>query len=64
MLESQSTYDDDEMENGVYKSTRLEPTTKHLIKETSIYRRAARNFPSRGGNIGAEISIMEHFTMK
>ena len=32
MLESLSTSDDNEMENGVSKSTALEPTIKYLMK--------------------------------
>ena len=53
ILESPSTYDYDEMYNGVYKSTVLEPTIKRLVKETSHGRRAARNLVSRVQNIGA-----------
>ena len=51
MLESPSTSDYDEMDNGVYKSTVLLPTIKHLIKETSLCRRAARNLVSREQDI-------------
>ena len=36
MLESPYTSDYDEMDNGVSKSTLLEPKIKHLTKETSI----------------------------
>ena len=36
MLESPSTSDYDETENGVSKSTVLQPTIKHLMKETSL----------------------------
>ena len=32
MLESTSTFDNDNMENGASKSTVLEPTIKHLMK--------------------------------
>ena len=41
MLESPSTSDYDEMDNVVSKSTVLEPTIKHLMKETRLYCRAA-----------------------
>ena len=36
------------MNNDVYKSTCLEPTVKHLMKETRICRRAVHNFVRRG----------------
>ena len=51
VLESPSTSDDDEMNNGVFKSTLLEPTIKLLLKETRLCRRTARNFLIRGHNI-------------
>ena len=51
MLESPSTSDDDEMKNGASKSTCLEPTIKHLMRETRLCRRAARNLVRRGHNI-------------
>ena len=59
MLEYPSTSDYYEMENCVSKSTVLEPTTKHLIKETSLFRMAAQNLVSRGQNIGSKTSLME-----
>ena len=43
VLQSPYTSGDDDMENGVYKSTLLEPTIRHLMKETILCRRAARN---------------------
>ena len=36
MLDPPYTSNDDEMNNGVSKSTHLEPTTKHLTKETIL----------------------------
>ena len=48
MLDYPSSYDDDDMENGVSKSTRLEPTIKNIIKETRLFRRTARNLVRRG----------------
>ena len=48
MLESPSTSDYDDMDNNVYKSTVLEPTIKHLIKETSLCSQASHNLIRRG----------------
>ena len=48
MLESPSTSGYDEMDNGVSKSTVLEPTIKHSMKETSLSRRSARNLVKIG----------------
>ena len=53
MLESPPTYDGNEMRNGVYKSTHLEPTIKYLIKETRFCRTAACNLVRRVHNIRA-----------
>ena len=53
MLESPSTYDYNEMENGVSKSKVLEPTIKHLMKETSLGSQASRNLVRREQNIRA-----------
>ena len=53
MLESPSTSNDDDMENDVYKSTPLEPTIKHLMKETGLCHREAHNLVSREQNIRA-----------
>ena len=50
ILESPSTSDYDEMENGVSKSTMLEPTIKHLTKETSLGSSAAHNLVVREKN--------------
>ena len=36
ILESSSTSDYYKTNKGVYESTRLEPTIKHLMKETSL----------------------------
>ena len=64
MLKSPPTSDYDEKENGVSKSTFLEPTIKHLTKETSLGSSAAQNLVRRGKNIKAEISLMEKVTLK
>ena len=64
MLESPSTYDYNEINTGVYKSTRLEPTIKHLMKETRLFCRAARNLVSMGHNIRAKRYIMKYSTLK
>ena len=56
------TSDYDEMENFVSKSTVLEPTLKHLMKETSLFCRAACNLARRRKNMGAETSLMEKIT--
>ena len=53
MLEAPSTSDYDEMDNVVTKSTILEPTIKHLMKETSLGIQAALNLVRRGKNKGA-----------
>ena len=53
ILDSPSTYHYDDMDNGIYKSIVLEYTIKHLMKETSLGRRAAHNLVSRGQNIRA-----------
>ena len=58
MLESPSTYENDEMGNGVSKSTVLEPTIKNLTKETRLCHREARNLARRGKNMRSEISLM------
>ena len=49
MLESPSTYYYDEMDNDVSKSTVLEPTIKHLMKETILGHWSACNLVSIGG---------------
>ena len=41
------------MDNVVYKSTVLEPTIKHLIKETSLCHREEHNLIRKGENAGA-----------
>ena len=64
MMESKSTYDFDERDNGDYKSTVLERTIKHSIKETSLGCRAAHNLVTRGQNIRVEISLMVKGTLK
>ena len=53
MLQYPSTSDYDDMENGVSKSTLLQPTINHLMKEKSIGRQAAHNLVIIGGNIRA-----------
>ena len=47
MLDCTSNSDDDKMNTGASKSTCLEPTIKHLIKETRICRRAVCNLVRR-----------------
>ena len=64
ILGSPSTTYYDEMYNGVYKSTVLESTVKHLMKETIVGCMAVRNLVRIGGNIRAEISIMEKVSLK
>ena len=64
MLESTSTSDYEEMDNDVSKSKVLEPTIKHLIKQPSLDRRAARNLVRRGKSTREEISLMEKVTLK
>ena len=59
MLESTSTSDYDDTENGVSKSTVLQPTIKHLMKETSPGSEAPRNLVIREQYIRAEISLYE-----
>ena len=59
MLESPSTSDYGEMDNGVSKSNFLEPTIKHFIKETSLCHGEARNVVRRGQNIREKIPLME-----
>ena len=48
MLESTSTFDYDKIDNGVSKSTVLEPTMKNLTKETNLCYRTVHNLASRG----------------
>ena len=60
ILESPPTSDYDDMDNSVYKSTVLEPTIKHLIKETSLCSQALRNLVKRGQNIISEIPLMKN----
>ena len=50
-LKSPSTSDDDDINTGVSKIKYLEPTIKHLIKETRLTHRAAHNLVMRGHNI-------------
>ena len=64
MLESPCTSDYDEINNGVSKSTVLEPTTKQLMKKTGLDLRAAHNWVRRGQNIRAETSPMEKVSLK
>ena len=42
----------------------LEPTIKHLTKETSLWTRAENNLVRNGQNIRAEIYLMEKCTLK
>ena len=64
ILESLFTSDDYEINISIYKSTSLEPTIKHLMRETRLCRRAARNLVRRGHNIREKIPLMEIFTLK
>ena len=50
MLESPSTYDNDEMKKVVSKSNFLEPTIKHWRKETIFWHRVESNLVRRGQN--------------
>ena len=59
MLDYMSTTDDDEMNNGVSKSTCLEPTIKKLINAIRLCRRKAQNLVRRGHNKRSEISLIE-----
>ena len=52
------------MNTGVSKSKPVEPTIKHLMKETRLYRWVARNLVSKGKYIRAKIFIKEKFTLK
>ena len=58
ILESTSTSDDDETNKGISKPTWLEPTIKKLMKKTSLWYRAARNFLSMRHNIREKIHLM------
>ena len=51
MLASTSTSDDDEVNTGISKSTRLEYSIKYLMKGTRIGHRSSRNLVRRGHNI-------------
>ena len=64
LLEYTSISDYDKMDNGVSKSTVLEPTTKHLMKKTSLGRSPAHTLVRRGQSIRAEIPLSENFTLK
>ena len=59
MLESPSTSDYDDTENGVSKPISLELTIKHLMKETRLDLRAACNLVRRGQIIREETSLMK-----
>ena len=56
MLEYPSTYDDDEMNTGYFKSTHFESKIKNLAKETRFGQRSTRNLVSRGQNIRLKYS--------
>ena len=47
MLESSCNFDYDKVYNNFSKSTVLEPTIKHFMKQISLCRRAARNLVSK-----------------
>ena len=50
VLEYLFTSDDYEINISIYKSTSLEPTIKHLMKEKRLCRRVASNLVRRGRN--------------
>ena len=54
ILDSTSTYDNDEMNIRAYKPTRFEPTVANLIKETRLACSSAQNLVKRGYNIRVE----------
>ena len=64
ILDSPSTSDDDDMNKGDSKSTRFEPTIKHLFMETRLDHRSERNLVMRGYNIRVKLFIMDYFSMK
>ena len=64
MLDPPSNSDHNYMDNGVSKSTFLEFTIKHLMEETSLWPRAARNLASRGKFMRSETSVMAKITLK
>ena len=64
MLDSTSTFDNDETNTGVSKSAHLEITSKQLLRETILCCRAEWNLVSRGQNIWETISTFEKFTLK
>ena len=64
ILESPSTSDYGDMDNGISKSTALEPTIKNLLKEKIIGSSVERNLVQRRQNIGAEIYLMGKGTLK
>ena len=64
ILESLFTSDDYEINISIYKSTSLEPTIKHLMKETRLCRRVASNLVRRGRNNKVKRFLMVKFTLQ
>ena len=64
MLDFPSTSDYDEVKILFLNQTFLEPTIKHLIKETSLGSRAALNMVIRGKYLRAEMSLIKNVTLK
>ena len=64
MLESPYISDDDEINTGVSKSTCLESTIKHLIKEARLSCRVSRNLLRRRHITGEKISLTEKSTLE
>ena len=54
----------DKMDNDVSKSTCLEPTIKHLMKETRIFRMEELNLVIRGHNEREGIYLIAKFPLK
>ena len=55
---------DDGVNTGSSKSTRFEPKIKHLMKETLLDHRSARNFLMSMHNIRLKMSIMRKNLLK
>ena len=47
MFDSPYTSNNDKVDNGVSRSSVLEPTVKHLMKETKRFSRTSRNLVKR-----------------
>ena len=64
MLDSPYSSDDDDINTYVSKPSHLEPTIKHLMKETRMFHREPRNLVRRGHNIRVKISLMKKIILK